>query len=478
MSDVSGINLGLHPKQALALESKATEILYGGAAGGGKSHLMRIASIIWCAQIPGLQVYLFRRHSNDLEKNHLHGPTGYQMLLAPWTSSGLVDIVKGQIRFWNGSKIFLCHCKDEDDIYQYQGAEIHVLMIDELTHFSERMYQFLRSRVRATGLELPPELKGSFPRIFAGSNPGNIGHEWVKRYWIDAIEPLQLRQMSKEEGGKLRQFIPALLEDNATLMEQDPDYEYALLGLGSPSLVEAMRYGNWNIQAGAYFPEFGINHIVSPFDIPSWWTRFRSFDWGSAKPFHVGWYAISDGTLPQYPSNSIIMYREWYGCKDADEGLRMTVEEVAEGIKVRDSGDKIRYSVADTAIFTSDGGPSMAERFALKGVHWQPADKKRLQGWDQLRQRLRLNDDGRPMFFVFNTCKDTLRTLPLMVSDDKNPEDIDTRLEDHACDSIRYAVMSRPFLTPKPKKLQPIKDFTHMSLDDLWKLHDNDYRTP
>ena len=469
---IAEINLGLHPKQQIALESEANEILYGGAAGSGKSHLMRVASVIWCAQIAGLQVYLFRRHSNDLEKNHLHGPTGYQMLLAPWTSAGLVEIVKGQIRFWNGSKIFLCHCKDEDDVYQYQGAEIHVLMIDELTHFTEAMYQFLRSRVRATGLDLSA-FKGQFPKIFVGSNPGNIGHEWVKRYWIDGKEPMQIYQLPKEEGGKRRQFVSALLEDNPTLMEEDPDYEFSLLGLGSPALVEAMRFGNWNIMAGAYFPEFGINHIIEPFAIPDWWTRFRSFDWGSSKPFHVGWYAISDGTLPQYPKDSIVMYREWYGAKGADEGLKMTVEEVAEGIKVRDLNEKYRYSVADTAIFTSDGGPSMAERFANKGVMWQPADKARVTGWDQLRQRLRLNDEGKPMFFVTKNCKDTIRTLPLLISDSKKPEDIDTRLEDHAADSIRYAVMSRPFITPKPRNFETPKSFHQLSIDDLWKLHDN-----
>jgi hypothetical protein len=394
------------------------------------------------------------------------------MLLAPWTSAGLVEIVKGQIRFWNGSKIFLCHCKDEDDVYQYQGAEIHVLMIDELTHFTEAMYQFLRSRVRATGLDLSA-FKGQFPKIFVGSNPGNIGHEWVKRYWIDGKEPMQIYQLPKEEGGKRRQFVSALLEDNPTLMEEDPDYEFSLLGLGSPALVEAMRFGNWNIMAGAYFPEFGINHIIEPFAIPDWWTRFRSFDWGSSKPFHVGWYAISDGTLPQYPKDSIVMYREWYGAKGADEGLKMTVEEVAEGIKVRDLNEKYRYSVADTAIFTSDGGPSMAERFANKGVMWQPADKARVTGWDQLRQRLRLNDEGKPMFFVTKNCKDTIRTLPLLISDSKKPEDIDTRLEDHAADSIRYAVMSRPFITPKPRNFETPKSFHQLSIDDLWKLHDN-----
>lgn len=467
----AAINLALHPKQKIALESQATEILYGGAAGGGKSHLLRVASILWCAQIQGLQVYLFRRQSVDLEKNHLHGPSGFHSMLNEWVNSGLCEIVKGTIRFWNGSKIFLCHCKDENDIYQYQGAEIHCLLIDEATHFTEDMYRFLRSRVRATGLKLKNGLEKYFPRIVLSSNPGNIGHEWCKRYFIESAEPEVVWRVPKEEGGKLRQFIPALLEDNPTLTSEDPNYEYSLLGLGSPALVEAMRYGNWNIMAGAYFPEFGARHVIQPFTIPDWWMRFRAFDWGSAKPFCCQWWAVSDGEIPSIPKGALVCYREWYGAKGIDEGLRLTVEQIAEGIKERETPkEQFSYSVADKAIFTVDGGPSMAERFSLRGVHWCGVDKSRVAGWDEMRQRLRDDADGNPMLFIFSTCKDLIRTFPIMINDSRKPEDIDTTLEDHAMDTARYACMSRPMVRKKPSEKQPIKGIEAVSLDQLYKL--------
>src|SRR5260221_332279 len=189
------VNLPLHPKQAEALNTLGTEVLYGGAAGGGKSHLMRCAAIVWCASIPGLQVYLFRRIKDDLHKNHIEGPKGFPVLLAAWIVAGLVKIVEDEIRFWNGSKIYLCHCKDEKDRFKYLGAEIHVLLVDELTTFSDVIYRFLRGRVRAVGINVPDALKGQFPRILASSNPGNIGHAWVKRAFIDGALPMQLRQM-------------------------------------------------------------------------------------------------------------------------------------------------------------------------------------------------------------------------------------------------------------------------------------------
>ncbi len=148
MSRSPEISLNLHPKQGVAFTSTATEILYGGAAGGGKSHLMRAAAISWCAAIPGLQVYLFRRLMPDLVKNHMEGPKGFRAMLAPWVDAGFVEIVEGEIRFWNGARIYLCHCKEERDRYKYQGAEIHVLLIDELTHFTDAIYRFLRGRVR------------------------------------------------------------------------------------------------------------------------------------------------------------------------------------------------------------------------------------------------------------------------------------------------------------------------------------------
>lgn len=165
MSELAILDLSLHRKQGLAFTSEATEILYGGAAGGGKSHLMRGAAISWCSEIPGLQVYLFRRIRDDLVKNHMEGPNGFRAMLAGWVKLGFCVIVEDEIRFWNGSKIFLCHCKDEKDRFKYQGSEIHVLLIDELTHFTDRIYRFLRNRVRMVGITLPEKYLGRFPRI-------------------------------------------------------------------------------------------------------------------------------------------------------------------------------------------------------------------------------------------------------------------------------------------------------------------------
>ena len=467
------IAIKLHEKQSLAISSPATEILYGGAAGGGKSLCMRAAAIMWCSQISNLQVYLFRRLRDDLVKNHIEGPQGFRALLNPWVEAGYVDMVEDEIRFWNGAKIYLCHCKDEQSRYKYLGAEIHVLLIDELTTFTEVIYRFLRSRVRMAGIELPPEFAGRFPRILASSNPGNVGHHWVKAAFIDPRPPYEIAEMDDEEAGMLRQFIPAKLEDNPSM---PGEYAKQLEGLGNPALVKAMRDGDWNVVAGAFFPEFDTDkHVVTPRSLPLYWHRFRSFDWGSARPFSVQWWAVSDGELQDFPRGALICYREWYGApKDAagrskpNTGLRMTAEEVAIGIKEREQNDitggrKQMGGVADPAIFSHDGGPSLADRMAALKVYFNPADNKRvgalgaMGGWDQLRARLK-GDGVRPGIYWFDTCRDSIRTLPALQADEQRPEDCDTEGEDHAADSIRYACLSRPYTAPLPPELEPVRD--------------------
>jgi hypothetical protein len=470
------LNINLHDKQQIAFDSPATEILYGGAAGGGKSHLMRMAAITWCAEIPGLQVYLFRRIRDDLVKNHMEGPSGFREFLAGWEECGFVKIVEDEIRFWNGSKIYLCHCKDEKDRFKYQGAEIHVLLIDELTHFTDKIYRFLRNRVRMVGITLPAKYKDRFPRILSGANPGGIGHQFVKMTFIDGTEPLKVYEAPKSEGGMQRQYIPAKLDDNPSMQDNDPGYEARLSGLGSDSLVRAMRDGDWDIVEGAFFDNFSRErHVIRPFEIPFDWLCFRAGDWGSAKPFAFGWYAVaqddyttSDGVL--IPRGALIKYREWYGCKkDAqgkfipDTGLKMDATEVGRGVKARDLDDPISYGVLDPAAFATDGGPSIAERMASKGAFFRPADNKRVTqrgamgGWDQVRARLNGDEDGHPMLFFFSTCIHTIRTLPALQHDADKPEDLDTTSEDHAADETRYACMSRPWIrAPKePEKPAP-----------------------
>ena len=509
------LDLKLHPKQWVAFETPATELLYGGSAGGGKSHLMRIAAIVWCAAIAGLQVYLFRRIREDLVKNHMEGPKGLRATLAGWKNSGWCDIVEDEIRFWNGSRIYLCHCKDEKDIYKYQGAEIHVLLIDELTHFTDVMYRFLRNRVRMVGIALPAEYAGRFPRILCGSNPGNIGHLWVKQTFIIGAPPFNIRLMPANEGGMLRQYIPARLDDNPSMQQDDPGYEARLEGLGSQTLVAAMRWGDWDVIEGAFFDCWSNHkHVVAPFTIPADWLRFRSADWGSASPASIGWWAVvqddfrlpdssveasgdrerhtqresgtdhddarvlgaeSRGTLRR---GALIRYREDYVASGPNKGLKLTAEQVADRIIDRERADpKLTYGVLDPSAFTEDGGPSIAERINTKLIGkkmaaFREADNARITrldgsgksgpmgGWDVLRARMigsGTASDPSPMIFCFSTCLDSIRTIPTLQHDAHRAEDLDTMAEDHLADEWRYAVMSRPW-TKTPLKPEVPKD--------------------
>lgn len=481
-TSLDALNLHLHPRQWSAFETPATECLYGGAAGGGKSHLMRIAAIVWCTAIPGLQVYLFRRIRDDLNKNHMEGPKGFRAMLAGWVQQGWVTIVEDEIRFWNGAKIYLCHCKDEKDIYKYQGAEIHVLLIDELTHFTESMYRFLRNRVRMVGVAVPAQYQGRFPRILCGANPGNIGHLWVKTTFVTSGQPMELRLMPASDGGMLRQYIPARLEDNPSMTVDDPGYEMRLEGLGSAELVKAMRWGDWDVIEGAFFDCWDARrHVVRPFEVPREWLRFRSGDWGSAKPFSFGWWAVVSERfcLPDggwLPRGCLVRYREWYGCQagKANTGLKMHAEPVGAGIWDREKDDpEISYGVLDPAAFAEDGGPSIAERIRVGSggrVLFRRADNKRvpsrgaLGGWDQMRARLVGDGDGLPMIVCFSTCVDSIRTIPALQHDPDRPEDLDSDMEDHAGDDWRYACMSRPWAKPQPtverKNLSGYRQYT------------------
>lgn len=451
------LNLPLHPKQFTALQSEATEILYGGAAGGGKSHLMRTAAILWSVQIPGLQTYLFRRTFDELYKNHMEGPGSFPVLLAEWEKAKLVTINHGShtIRFWNGSTIFLCHCQHEKNVYGYKGAEIHVLMPDELTQFTSTMYYFLRSRMRLGSLAVPPPLQGFFPRVVAGSNPGDIGHNWVKADFVDNAPEGQIKQMKKKDGGMRRQFIRAILEDNPTIDAED--YSGKLEGLADPALVRAMLLGDWNIVAGGMFDDLWKPsvHIVKPFKIPSSWQFDRAFDWGSSKPFSVGWWAESDGTTAPngitYPRGTLFRVGEWYGWNGKpNEGCKMSNTEIAKGIKEREqeNGWKVQPGPADSSIYDTDRGRSIADEMSDAGVQWTKADKtpgSRKNGWERMRVLLEnaaKYPKEKPGLYVFDHCLQFLRTIPTLPRDKKKTDDVDTAAEDHTADETRYRVLN------------------------------------
>lgn len=481
MGAIAELPLHFQPKQWQAFTTPATEVLYGGAAFGGKSHLIRAAAIMWCTEIPGLQVYLFRRIEDDVIRNHMEGPTSFRALLAPWVKLGLVTIVETEIRFnFNGSRIYLCHCKDDKHRFKYQGAEIHVLIIDELTHFTEIVYRYLRSRVRMVGINLPKRYRRGeigphgernehdvFPRVLNASNPGNIGHHWVKRTWhLDIAAGIaRPTRVSDVEGGMMRQYIPARIRDNPIGLEADPTYVARLRGLGDQALVRAMELGDWNIIAGGFFPEFSLErHVIAAVNLPMaiFSRRFFAGDWGSARPFSVGWYGIADeqwkakgvlGNQIVVPRGALVRYREWYGKKDGEDnkGLKLPVERWAQGVLKRTGDEPMRYGVVDTSMFDEDGGPSLAERamkerLGERRLSLRRADKRRMPGWDQMRARLNPTEDPTdpPLLFLMDNQPDAIRVIQAVQHDEIDVEDLDTDQEDHPVDEIRYGCMSRP----------------------------------
>lgn len=438
-------------------------MLYGGAAGGGKSHLLRVAAITWCRAVAGLQVYLFRREFPDLYKNHMDGPGGFPALLAGWTAEGFARINRSDnfIAFANGSKVHLCHCRHERDVYAYQGAEMHVLMIDELTQWTAGMYAFLRGRLRLGGLAVPEAWRGRFPRALCGANPGGVGHNWVKAAFIDIAPPLAVTAMADEDGGMARQYVPARLEDNPTLTANDPAYGQRLEGLGGPALVRAMRLGDWNIVAGGMFDDLWrpAAHVVAAFTVPAGWRIDRSFDWGSSRPFSVGWWAESDGSDLTLPDGSVratvagdlFRIAEWYGWNGRpDEGCRLLAAEIARGIIAREAemglAGRVRPGPADGSIFDVENGNSIADDMARAGVRWLRADKSpgsRRHGWQRLRALLKAAGGGEaPGLYVVETCRQFLRTVPVLPRSDRMPDDVDTTAEDHVGDETRYRILA------------------------------------
>lgn len=472
------IPLGLHGKQSYAFFTPATEILYGGAAGGGKSHFFRVIAIYFCMLIPHLQVYLFRRKYPDLIKNHMVGVTSFPVMLKPLVDAKLckINYSKNVIEFWNGAMIHLCHCQYDKDMYNYQGAEIHLLLMDELTHFSEAVYRYLRGRCRIVGsLEFPdlpnmPNMRSMFPRIVCGTNPGGVGHNWVKATFIDIQPPFGLMKMRKKEGGRIRQYIPALVKDNPSLDEEE--YLTTLAGLGNESLVKAMSEGDWDIVAGGMFDDVWSRktHVIPPFVIPPTWRIDRSFDWGSSKPFSVGWWAESDGSpvkLPNgrvktYPRGTLFRIGEWYGWNGKpNQGIRLTSKEIAKGIIERETmmglRGRVRPGAADSSIFDVNDGHCIADDMKLCGVTWIPADKSpgsRIRGWEKTRAMMKasltkLDKDGFPIpqeepgMYIFERCTQFIRTIPTLPRDEKYPDDVDTDAEDHIGDETRYRVYTK-----------------------------------
>lgn len=461
-------NLILHKRQGEVLKSDATEILFGGAAGGGKSFLIRALAIFLCMNVRELQVYLFRRLSDDLLKNHFEGETGFPGLLAKEVESGKVKITTTppKIRFMeSGSVIHLCHCQYEKDVMKYQGAEIGVLMIDELTHFTEYQYRFLRGRCRVpkqikadpTVVKMIPNL--TFPKILCGSNPGGPGHNWVKAMFIDPQPAGEIWRTPAAEGGMLRQFIPAKLSDNPSLNQEE--YANRLKGLGQDWLVKAMLEGDWNITAGGAVDDLWREkiHVMPRFRIPDSWYIVKSYDDGNSHPWAVGWFAVSDGTdyvlpsgerRPTIPGDAFLIQELYGSTGKPNEGDKSTIRDRAERIRETEKmlGYHVHESIADSAIFASSSASqsTVAKQFEDYGVFFKPCSKApgtRHQMLTFLRDRLTgaIERDADPGLFVFDHCRNFIRTVPVLQRSQRDPDDVDTTQEDHLYDLTGYFLL-------------------------------------
>lgn len=458
------------PQTAL-LECPIFEVFYGGARGGGKTESSIGDWLDHSGRYGEAAIGIFvRRKFKQLAEVIARTKQLFPKLGAKYNEQ------KAEWRMSNGARLKFVYLERDSDAEEYQGHNYTRVYVEEVTNFpSPGPINKLRATLRSgAGVPVGMRLTG---------NPGGPGHNWVKDRYIKP-NPAGFQVIPEECQVEIdgvmrtvslsRVFIPSKLGDNMLLLRNDPTYVLRLRQSGSEQLVKAWLEGNWDIVDGAYFDEFSEEtHVVSSELIRHRTPQtllFRSFDWGSYRPFCVGWYAICDGLWPlenPLPKGALLKYREWYGAKGPNEGLKMTAKDVGKGILLMEKGERIRSAVADPAIFIRNGGPSIAED--MFQCRWRRADNKRLPGWERLRQRL-VGDDGVPMLYFAECCEDTIRTLPSLQHDEDHPEDLDTDGEDHAADETRYAVMSRPWKPAGPvipKSVSFNNDLSRMTFDQM-----------
>jgi len=452
------LRLDLWPRQLRALTTPARELIFGGASEGGKSHFVRVALTTWCLGIPNLQCVLIRKRYKDIWANHVEGPTGFKRLLEPLVSGGQVSITKDGVAFWNGSNIQFQHCQDERQFDSAQGVEKHVLVIDEATQIPERLIRFFRAWVRMPAEmkeALPEWARGKFPRIIYTANPIGVSVPFFRRNFVDLLPNEEIRLVDGFE----RQYIPSLYTDNPSV---DPvEHAGRLSGIGDAAIAAALDTGDWSQLIGEFFPEYEDSiHAVDDFIPPQHWYRFRTFDWGSAEPFCVHWWAVSDGEPFRdsqrrerwYPRGALVCYFEWYGCdpEEPAKGIRMRNEEIASGIIARsEPNHRDLITLTDSLPFQDRGGEGIDITFLKNGVPLTRGDTSRVVGWSQVRSRLigikTTEGERAPMIYFCKRCKaarDYIPAIPRHPSESKKEDAAEHGETTHAPDSVRLACMA------------------------------------
>ena len=409
-----------------------------------KSWAVRTKAVLLAARYPGIKMLIVRRTYKELEGNHIRILKGMCRDMASYNSTSKI------LTFVNGSTIEFMYCARDGDLDRLQGLEYDIIFLDEAAQLSEYQMKAITATLRGVN---------AFPkRCYYTCNPGGQGHAYIKRVFID-------RNFLPTENPDDYTFIQALVDDNKALMEAQPEYLATLEALPK-QLREAWRWGRWDVFEGQVFnliddPEHYDDHkwthVINPFPVPEDWIIYRGYDHGYKKPFSVGWYSISS-------SGRMYRIRELYGCTgEADTGVEWNVPQIAEKIKEIERDDpnlagRHIYGIADTAIFNHESGPSIAEEFEQQGVFFDRADKNRLPGKMQCHYRLSFDEDGLPMFYTFNTCKNFIRTIPTLLYSTTDVEDVDTHMEDHAYDEWRYICQARkisPRINVEPEEWSP-----------------------
>lgn len=435
-------------KQAQFFKARTKHIGFGGARGGGKSWAVRAKAKMLAYRYPGIRMLIVRRTYPELINNHITQLTGELHGLASYNKSEKL------FSFPNGSTIKFGYCNNDKDLLQYQGAEYDIIFLDEATQLQEMWIKKITACLRGAN---------SFPkRIYYTCNPGGASHGYFKRLFID-------RRYEDGEDPEEYTFIQSLATDNKALMQNQPDYIKQLEAL-PPKLREAWLHGRWDIYEGQFFEDLRLEpdvegcaragitpeqarkqhrftHVIEPFDLSKGacrgWTIMRSYDFGYNKPFSLGYWAMDyDGVLYRF--------LELYGCtRNPNEGVKWSPDQQFQRIAQLEQehpwlkGRKIVDSVADPAIWDRSRGESIADTAARYGIYFTPGDNNRIPGWMQVHYRLQFDENGYARMYVFDTCKAFIRTMPLMMYSETNPEDIDTNLEDHCPDEVRYLCMSR-----------------------------------
>lgn len=440
-------------KQKLFLEAKQKNIAYGGARGGGKSWAVRTKAKLLAFKHAGIKIMIMRRTYPELQANHIDI---LKAELVDATKICRYNATDKKMTFPNGSIIKFMYCKNDADLGNIQGHEYDCIFVDEATNMTEKQLRAIAVCCRGVN---------DFPKhVYYTMNPGGPGHGFIKRLFID-------RRFLPDEDPSEYTFVQALVDDNAALMEAQPDYVKQLEALPY-KLREAWRYGKWDVFEGQVFGEFTdapehyadrLNtHVIEPFDVPREWTIYRGFDWGYSKPFSCGWYAIDR-------EGRMYRIRELYGCTgEADVGVEWTVERVADSIAEIEHTDPLLkgrniIGVADPAIWQENGGESIAETMQKHRVYFNKGDHARLPGKMQCHYRLAFDGNGIPMFYVFKTCKHFIRTIPALIYSETDVEDIDTHMEDHIYDEWRYVCMARPI---KPREKHTAREIDVNNIDD------------